>query len=81
MPVSKTQQAKTLLDSGDVKGCLKLMSTFRLGLTKSESNILRTGYECIVHPRMYQQLKVDIDQAISSAVALATKKLSHPQPQ
>lgn len=70
-PVSKTKQAAELLTAGDHKGCLKMMSGFRLGLSKQESNILRTGYECLVHPRMYQQLKVDVDKAVVEAVSLA----------
>jgi hypothetical protein len=70
-PVSKTKQAAALLTAGDHKGCLKMMAGFRLGLSKQESNILRTGYECLVHPRMYQQLKVDVDKAVTEAVSLA----------
>lgn len=73
--VSKTQQAKDLLKSGDFKGCLKIMSGFRLGLSKQESDILKTGYECIVHPRMYQQLKIDTESAVRAAVSLAQHKL------
>lgn len=51
--MTKTQQAAEFLKSGDLKSCLKILKTFKSGVTKEESKQIGLAYECIVHPSFY----------------------------
>lgn len=64
--ISKSDQVRTHLAAGQLKEALALAKGFRLGLTKAQSNAIKTGYECMVHPAFYIQLKVDIPAAIEA---------------
>lgn len=56
---TKTQTAKSLFESGDLKGCLKLVKDFRIGIAPQDHKALSLGYEAIVHPGFYTQIKKD----------------------
>ena len=64
---SKTQQAKHLFESGDLKAALKIVKDFRLGLQPQERKALSRGYEAIVHPGFYLQLKKDPSVLVEDA--------------
>ena len=66
-PTSKTQEAKNLYLAGDVKGALKIASTFKIGITREEAKALKSGYEAIVHPAFYLQLGKDLNQMTAKA--------------
>ena len=67
---TKTQQAKELFESGDLKGALKLVKGFRMGLTSNQRSALSVGYECLVHPNFYQQLGKCLETEINKAKAV-----------
>ena len=64
---SKTKQAKDLFDKDDLKGCLKIMKTFKLGLTKDEKAILTRTYEMLSGKEQFYStlgftLKTELDK-------------------
>jgi hypothetical protein len=72
---TKTQQAKHLFESGDLKAALKITKDFRLGLHPQERKALSLGYEAIVHPSFYVQLKKDPQTLVESAKEVLHKLL------
>ena len=71
--VTKTAIAFQALEAGDVKEALRIFSTFKFGLTAEQRKAIKVGYECIVHPKFYQQLKVDTAKAIENAVSVCNQ--------
>ena len=57
----KSDMVRRLVASCNFKEALRIAKDFRLGITKSDSDVLKMGYECIVHPRFYQQLGIDTE--------------------
>lgn len=57
----KSDMVRRLVETGNFKEALRIAKDFRLGITKSDSDAMKMGYECIVHPRFYQQLGMDIN--------------------
>jgi hypothetical protein len=68
--MTKTAQVQSLIAAGDRKGALKMASDFRGGITTEQRKALKKGYECIVWPEQYRQMKVDVEAAVESAWAL-----------
>ena len=66
-PVSKTKQMLALYTAGDIKGALRLASTFKIGVPREEQKLLKRGYECIVHPQTYKQMGVVPEESIEVA--------------
>lgn len=69
-PQSKTSQAVAAYEAGDYKTALKIASTFRIGVSKQQSNILKKGYECYVWPEQYRQMKQDPEKCAQEAIDL-----------
>lgn len=78
-PNSKTNQAIAAFVGGDYKQALKIASTFRMGVTKQQSNCLKKGYECFVWPDQYRQLKQDPQACIEAAKAVFEELFMHEQ--
>ena len=53
---TKTDRARELFESGDLKGALRIASRFNKGLSAEEQTILRRGYECMINPSFYASL-------------------------
>lgn len=68
--MNKTAQARVLYLNGEVRAALRIVSNFRIGLTKQDRVILKTGYECLVWPGFYSKVGVNEDQATESAKKL-----------
>jgi hypothetical protein len=68
--VSKTSQVKAAIQQGDRKAALKLASDFRIGVTEAQRKALKKGYECLVWPDQYRQMRVDVEEAVSYAWTL-----------
>lgn len=64
---TKTQTAKSLLEAGDLKGCLKLVKDFRIGIAPQDRKALSLGYEALVHPGFYVQIKKDSSALVEDA--------------
>lgn len=67
---SKTSQAVEAFKKQDFKKALKLASSFRIGITRQQSAVLKRGYECLVWPSQYLQLKKDPDLCVEEAKVL-----------
>lgn len=72
---TKTQEAKVLLDAGDTKGALRILSTFTMGLEKQDQVALKRGYECLVRPDFYKSLGFNTAECVQRAVAIANTKI------
>lgn len=71
-PVSKCQQAIALFNSGDLKGCLRIVGAFRPSnlLSPQDVKVLRTGYESFVHANLMRQMGVAPVASIEVAASL-----------
>jgi hypothetical protein len=72
---TKTQQAKDLLDAGNTKEGLRILSTFTMGLDRQEQAIIKRGYECLVRPDFYRSLGFYPAECVERAVAIARNKI------
>lgn len=75
-PKSKTQQAVSLLNAGDLKGCLRIVAGWRPSsvLSREELKVLKTGYESFVHAGLMRQMGLDPVGCIESAEKLFRSK-------
>lgn len=64
----KSDTVRRLVSEGDYKSALRIAKDFRLGIAKEDSDVMRRGYECIVHPDFYRQIGIDINDAVANAV-------------
>lgn len=71
--MTKTATAFQTLESGDVRGALKILSTFKLGLTPAQRKAIKLGYEVLTFPKFYMQLKVDVPQAVENALRICAQ--------
>lgn len=71
---SKTEQAKQLLQAGDLKGALKIISTFRIGFTPDERRTLQIAKESLCgHSKFYSDLGIDWEQEIVKSGSILKK--------
>lgn len=52
----KSDTVRRLVAAGDFKAALRIAKDFRLGITKTDSDDMRRGYECMIHPEFYQSI-------------------------
>ncbi len=69
--MTKVEHALGFYKDGRLKESLKLLSTFRLNLTKEESSTIKRGYECFNNPSFYQSLGRNPQECIEQAEAVA----------
>lgn len=69
----KSDTVRRLVSEGDYKNALRIAKGFRLGISKEDSDAMRRGYECIVHPDFYRQIGVDTHKAVEKAVEIVRK--------
>lgn len=65
--MSPTENVRKLIAQGDRKNALKIASNFRHGITTMDRKFLKTGYECMVHPDIYRQMGIKVEDAIEFA--------------
>lgn len=66
---TKTQLAQKLFKSGDLKGALRIVKDFRMGMTQEDRKAMSLGYEALVHPDFYRQLRKDPELLVQDAKA------------
>ena len=54
----------------DWKKALQIAKDFHIGVTQEQRSKMARAYECIVHPDFYQQIGVDIPEAIEQGKAI-----------
>lgn len=64
----KSDAVRRLVADGDFKAALRIAKDFRLGITKEDSDSMKRGYECLLHPDFYSQIGVDPRQTALKGV-------------
>lgn len=64
----KSDTVRRLVSERRFKEALRIAKDFRLGINKTDSDDMKRGYECIVHPAFYKQLGMDTDKIAQKGV-------------
>ena len=70
MQVKKSDIVREAVREQNWKKALQIAKNFRIGVTKEQRSKMARAYECIVHPDFYQQIGVDIPEAIEQGKAI-----------
>lgn len=62
--IKKSDIVREAVQEKDWKKALQIAKDFRIGVTQEQRSKMARAYECIVHPDFYQQIGVDIPEAI-----------------
>lgn len=65
----KTDRVRSLVAAGEYKEALRIAKDFHLGISKTDSDLMKQGYECMTHPDFYKSIGVDVDRTIRLGVA------------
>lgn len=65
----KSDRVRSLLAEGNYKAALQIAKDFRIGISKAESDLMKRGYEAMVHPEFYRSIGVDVDRTVRLGVA------------
>lgn len=71
--IKKSEIVREAVREQNWKKALQIAKDFRIGLTKGQRDKMTRAYECIVHPDFYQQIGVDISEAIEQGKAIVTE--------
>lgn len=72
---TKTSQAVSLFNSGNIAGALKLFSGFKIGFTKEEKRTLQIAHESLTgHEGFYKSIQVDTDTIKAEAIQIIKSK-------
>lgn len=66
----KSEIVRVSVREQDWKKALQIAKDFRIGVTQKQRDKMARAYECIVHPDFYQQIGVDIPEAIEQGMAV-----------
>lgn len=62
--IKKSDIVREAVREQDWKKALQIAKDFHIGVTQEQRSKMARAYECIVHPDFYQQIDVDISEAI-----------------
>lgn len=62
--IKKSDIVREAVREQDWKKALQIAKDFHIGVTQDQRSKMARAYECIVHPDFYQQIGVDIPEAI-----------------
>lgn len=62
--IKKSDTVREAVQKQDWKKALQIAKDFHIGVTQDQRSKMARAYECIVHPDFYQQIGVDIPEAI-----------------
>lgn len=65
----KSDRVRRLVAEGEYREALRIAKDFRLGISKTESDLIKRGYECLVHPEFYKSIGVDVDRTVGLGIA------------
>lgn len=69
--IKKSEIVRAAVREQDWKKALQIAKEFRIGVTQEQRDKMARAYECIVHPDFYQQIGVNIPEAIEQGKAIA----------
>lgn len=68
--IKKSEIVRAAVREQDWKKALQIAKDFHIGVTQEQRSKMARAYECIVHPDFYQQIGVDISEAIEQGKAI-----------
>lgn len=68
--IKKSDIVREAVREQDWKKALQIAKDFHIGVTQEQRGKMARAYECIVHPDFYQQIGVDIPEAIEQGKAI-----------
>lgn len=68
--IKKSDIVREAVREQDWKKALQIAKDFHIGVTQEQRGKMARAYECIVHPDFYQQIGVDIPDAIEQGKAI-----------
>ena len=68
--IRKSDTVREAVREQNWKKALQTAKDFHIGVTQEQRNKMARAYECIVHPDFYQQIGVDIPEAIEQGKAI-----------
>lgn len=68
--IKKSDIVREAVRERDWKKALQIAKDFHIGVTQEQRSKMARAYECIVHPDFYQQIGVDIPEAIEQGKAI-----------
>ena len=68
--IKKSDIVREAVQEQDWKKALQIAKDFHIGVTQEQRSKMARAYECIVHPNFYQQIGVDIPEAIEQGKAI-----------
>lgn len=71
--IKKSDIVREAVQKQDWKKALQIAKDFRIGVTQEQRSKMVRAYECIVHPNFYQQIGVNILEAIEQGIAVVKK--------
>lgn len=66
--VSKSDMVRSFVDKGDYKSALRIAKEFKLGIAECDSDSMKRGYECMIHPRFYKSIGMDTESIAEKGV-------------
>lgn len=73
--MTKSDQARELLERGDTRSALMLAKTWRRGMTPDERALLIRGAECLHSPEFYAALGYDPESCVQDALTVLRRVL------
>lgn len=65
----KSDRVRRLVAEGEFKEALRIAKDFRLGISRVDSDLIKRGYEALVHPEFYKSIGVDVDRTVRLGIA------------
>ena len=65
-----TEKVREAVASGNWKEALRIAKDFRLNVTAKQREEMGRAYECMVHPSFYQQIGIDVSEAVEKGKAV-----------
>lgn len=69
---TKSSIVRQLVAAKNFKKALSIAKGFRLGVKKSEQDVMTRAYECMVHPDFYKSIGTDLNKAITDGIQVLT---------
>lgn len=65
---TKNAMVRRLVKNKSYKQALSICKDWRGGIAPEDTDILRRGYECMVHPRLYRSMGVNVEKCIEDCI-------------
>lgn len=65
----KSDRVRRLVAEGEYREALRIAKDFRLGISKTESDLMKRGYECLAtSPAFYRSIGLDVDKCVKDGI-------------